>query len=165
MMAGIGSLRAQLTGDNPFSAADLANALIGSGVSTSAVTTSWFVLEATSEAGCLFADSVQITAVEPPSIIIPNAFTPNGDGLHHILSPVATRDLEDETHFRIYSRWGELVYQPFNVNSGWDYAVNGKPQEIGSYVYIFVGTNPRGEEYTLNGTITLLRQPDWMTQV
>jgi gliding motility-associated-like protein len=120
-------------------------------------TTTWFVLEATSEAGCLFADSVRIIVVEPPSIIIPNAFTPNGDGLHDILSPVATRDVEDEAHFRIYNRWGELVYESFDVNSGWDGTVNGKPQEIGSYVYIFVGTNARGEQYTLNGTITLLR--------
>jgi len=120
--------------------------------------TTWYVLTATSPAGCVTADSVRILVIEPPTVIIPNAFTPNGDGLHDLLRPVVVRDYEGtEADFRIMNRWGETIFLSQDVNQGWDGTYLGKDQEIGSYVYIFVGTDRRGEPFTLTGTITLLR--------
>jgi len=118
----------------------------------------WYVLTATSPAGCVTADSVRILVIEPPTVIIPNAFTPNGDGLHDLLRPVIVRDYEGtDAEFRIMNRWGETVFLSRDINQGWDGTYLGKDQEIGSYVYIFVGTDRRGEPFTLTGTITLLR--------
>lgn len=118
----------------------------------------WYVLTATSAAGCVTADSVYILVIEPPSVIIPTAFTPNGDGIHDVLHPVVVREYGDiDPEFRIMNRWGETVFQSFDVYEGWDGTYLGKDQEIGAYIYIFVGNDRRGEPFTLTGTITLLR--------
>ncbi len=118
----------------------------------------WYVLSATSDAGCVTRDSVLIIVIEPPTVIIPNAFTPNGDGLHDLLRPVVTRDYEGtEVDFRVFNRWGETVFQSNDLHQGWDGTFQGVHQEIGSYVYIFVGTDRQGETFTLTGNVTLLR--------
>jgi gliding motility-associated-like protein len=124
----------------------------------SPILSTWYVLTATSEAGCITRDSVQIIVIEPPAVIIPTAFTPNGDGLHDVLRPVVVRDyVGTEVDFRIMNRWGETVFQSSDINTGWDGTFRGAFQEIGSYLYIFVGTDSRGDSFTLTGTLTLLR--------
>ena len=120
--------------------------------------TTWYMLTATSEAGCITNDSVLVIVIEPPTVIIPTAFTPNGDGIHDVLHPVIVRDYEgNDADFKIINRWGETVFQSYDINQGWDGTYLGKDQEIGAYIYIFVGTDRRGETFTLTGTLTLLR--------
>jgi gliding motility-associated-like protein len=117
----------------------------------------WYVLSSTSAAGCVGIDSVFIIVVEPPPVIIPNAFTPNGDGLHDVLHPVVLGDLVGEISFTIVNRWGETVFRSNDANSGWDGTYKGKPQELGSYVYIFVYVDPAGNRFETKGTISLMR--------
>jgi gliding motility-associated-like protein len=59
--------------------------------------------------------------------------------------------------FQIYNRWGKKVFETGDISIGWDGKVGDKEQEIGTYMYIFVGLDERGNEFTMNGTITLLR--------
>jgi gliding motility-associated-like protein len=117
----------------------------------------WYVITATSPAGCVTADSVWVILVSPPPVIIPSAFTPDGDGLNDLITPVVLLDIEGEIDFMIMDRWGNKVFESNDAQKGWDGTYHGKVQEIGSYVYIFVATNSRGEEFNLTGTITLLR--------
>jgi gliding motility-associated-like protein len=119
--------------------------------------TTWYVLQAFSPNGCAAEDSVRIIVVEPPAVIIPNAFTPNGDGLNDILRPVSLLDGGDRVDFRITNRWGETVFATNQAGAGWDGTFMGKPQEMGTYLYIFVGTDRKGEPFTLTGTVTLIR--------
>lgn len=68
-----------------------------------------------------------------PVVFIPNAFSPNGDGLNDYFKPV-TAGLNSYI-FQIYDRWGQLVYEDSPESKGWDGTFRGKPIEEGVYVY------------------------------
>lgn len=111
--------------------------------------------------GCSAADStIVIRNVEcdcHPSI--PNAFSPNGDGLNdrfRVLNVAACPSLE-RFSFSIYNRWGELVYQTNDVYAGWDGTWKGQPAELGTYVYATVLPEPDGGAIRRTGTVTLVR--------
>lgn len=90
-----------------------------------------------------------------PIIDIPNAFSPNGDGINDILyargAAVETMDL------RIWNRWGELVFESTSLDHGWDGMYNGKPQEMDAYAFVLTATFIDGTTFEKQGNITLLR--------
>lgn len=97
----------------------------------------------------------------PPIVYIPNAFSPNGDGVNDftMLIGVAVSDL----HLQIFNRWGEMVYETYDLNAmnntsvGWDGKQNGQDAEIGTYVYVLEATGEDGSELFRQGNITLVR--------
>lgn len=103
----------------------------------------------------------QLIDVCDPIINIPNAFSPNGDGVndHLVLFGAAVQQL----NVYIYNRWGELLYSSDDVSvlnnqdMGWDGTFNGEPQEMGSYVYVLIVKGGSGKTIQLNGSITLVR--------
>lgn len=107
--------------------------------------------------GCDNTDTVQIHTVNDcwKYYTVPNAFSPNGDGLNDMFSVVSSGD-EIVPGFVIYNRWGEVVYQANDLRNGWDGNSNGKQQENG--VYFFVLTLECDGLYeSLQGMVTLLR--------
>ena len=89
---------------------------------------------------------------------VPNAFSPNGDGLNDLFLPSAG----GITGFSmiIYNRWGEAVFESANIENGWDGTYKGRPCEAGVYVYVITyGTsqNPEETNQKVNGTVTLVR--------
>jgi gliding motility-associated-like protein len=137
-------------------AASLSDPKVLTPVATPDITT-WYVLTAYSPAGCPAADSLRVLVIEPPSVVIPNAFTPDGDGLNDVLRPVQLLDLAGRVSFRVFNRWGETVFESADLSAGWDGTWMGKAQEMGTYLYIFTATDRRGDPYTLTGTVTLIR--------
>ena len=115
-----------------------------------------YTMTVTTELGCTSTDSVNVAVLIEPQVYIPNAFTPNNDGTHDLLKVLIYNDVTPKL-FTIYNRWGEIVFETSDISQGWDGTVNGKEQEIGTYMYIFVGLDERDNEFTMNGTITLLR--------
>ncbi|MBK8681166.1 MAG: gliding motility-associated C-terminal domain-containing protein [Bacteroidetes bacterium] len=103
----------------------------------------------------------QLIDVCDPIINIPNAFSPNGDGVndHLVIFGAAIQELD----IYIYNRWGELVYASDdlsllnNSDMGWDGTFNGEPQEMGSYAYVLIVKGGSGKSIQLNGSITLVR--------
>ena len=96
--------------------------------------------------------------VAPESLIrIPNAFSPNGDGLNdkfHILDIGIVRLI----NFKVYNRWGELVFETTDIKEGWDGMFRGKKQDIGTYVYFLVAiTTESPEEKVQKGSFSLIR--------
>lgn len=97
----------------------------------------------------------------PPQIYVPNAFSPNGDGINDftMLIGVAVTDLQ----ISIYNRWGELVYETNNINilndpdTGWDGTYNGQDAEMGVYAYVLTATGEDGSTVHRQGNITLVR--------
>jgi gliding motility-associated-like protein len=89
----------------------------------------------------------------PP--VVPNAFSPNGDGQNDYFwvrgGPFT--DLE----LRIYNNWGELIYVGTEQRPGWDGTRDGIPQPIGVYVYTVYAKTPDAKEHHLSGDVTLLR--------
>ncbi len=109
----------------------------------------------TSPNGCISMDSISLTVI-PPQHIIPNAFTPNGDGRNDFFNVVAKGQIEI-VEFRVYNRWGQLVYDNEDPNRGWDGKHNGNPAPADVYVYYIVIRYPDGQEFTERGDVTLIR--------
>ena len=110
------------------------------------------------EHGCISAPDSIIVVMTESELIIPNAFTPNGDGLNdmfNILNPI----FYPVFSFEIYNRWGQQVFATSDVTRGWDGTYDGKPQEIGMYIWMvtYEKANQPGTKFSLKGSVTLLR--------
>ncbi len=98
---------------------------------TPTVTTQYTLL-VTDDAGCVVSDSLWVK-VTVPELLIPTAFSPNGDGMNDKFR-VLNKDLEQLT-FQVYNRWGELVFETSTPGDGWDGIYKGVEQEMGVYVW------------------------------
>lgn len=113
----------------------------------------------TNQYGCQNVDSVEIKVVscDPENVYIPNTFTPNNDGLNDLLlvRGIGLRSLD---YFRVFDRWGKLVYESKNLNDGWDGKTgSGKDSDEATYVYTVKGVCSNGSTIEKSGNVTLLR--------
>lgn len=111
--------------------------------------------------GCSDSDQVRIYVDKPRIVEVPTGFTPNGDQTNDRLIVHGQEGTFVET-FRVYDRWGELVYEAteFEVNSedsGWNGNYRGKPLLPGVYIWQVIVTYPDGREEALQGQTTLIR--------
>ncbi|MBL7765755.1 MAG: gliding motility-associated C-terminal domain-containing protein [Chitinophagaceae bacterium] len=125
-------------------------------IATPSVSTRYFVTAQT-EAGCSAVDSVDVI-VSPESLMeLPNAFSPGSgtslnDELRIILRGVATLN-----SFRVFNRWGQQVFSTTDITKGWNGQYNGKPQPMGSYVYVIDAVSNTGKRFYKQGNVTLVR--------
>ena len=87
-------------------------------------------------------------------LMIPTAFTPNGDGINDIYFIDAKNFTEIE--FNIFDRYGNLVYNANNASFKWDGSVNGKRIRSDIYVFIFTGKTSLGTDVKKSGTISVI---------
>ncbi|RYY89194.1 MAG: T9SS type B sorting domain-containing protein [Chitinophagaceae bacterium] len=99
--------------------------------------------------------TVRIFRTEP-SIFVPTAFTPNGDGRNDVVKPIAVGMREIE-YFRVYNRWGELVFETSVNGAGWDGRIKGKEQGTNVFVWIVKAVDFTGRPYFGKGTVTLIK--------
>lgn len=104
--------------------------------------------------GCYAKDSIYIESA--CSIYIPNAFSPNGDGINDVFGAISSQLNEYEIY--IYDRWGVRVFFSNNLKDVWD-GTNGWgiPYPVGTYVYYVKGTFRNGETFKKTGNVVLLR--------
>lgn len=119
-------------------------------------TTTTYYLTVTSDLGCVYVDSTVVTVLEPSAIFIPNVFSPNGDEVNDELN-IVTFDEIVLDRFTVHDRWGKTVFETTDIEQGWDGTFAGKEQEIGTYVYIFVGRDYLNNTISKQGTVILLR--------
>ncbi len=91
-----------------------------------------------------------------PQVFVPTAFTPNGDGKNDVFRPIPV-GIEKFDYFRVYNRWGQLVYSSTNTESGWDGRIKGKDQSSNTFVWIVKGTDFTGKSFFAKGTVILIR--------
>jgi len=103
--------------------------------------------------GCSASDTV-IIAIEP-TLYIPNAFTPNGDGKNEIFRPQCTGYISMEVY--IFDRWGELLYHWNTLDGGWDGRFKGNLVQEDVYVYMLKATTYTHQTVQTIGSVTLLR--------
>jgi gliding motility-associated-like protein len=89
-------------------------------------------------------------------IFIPTAFTPNNDGLNDQISINNTCKI-DRLIFRIFNRWGQLVFESRNVNDKWDGTFKGEPQPVSTFHYYLEADLINGRKVRQRGDITLIR--------
>lgn len=91
-----------------------------------------------------------------PTVFVPTAFTPNGDGLNDLLRPIGAGIREIE-YFGIYNRWGQLLFSTRQNGKGWDGRMNGTLQASGTYVWQVQAVDYLGKPYFQKGVFTLVR--------
>lgn len=91
-----------------------------------------------------------------PEIYVPSAFTPNNDGKNDIIKPI-TVGIVKLDFFRIFNRWGQLLFSSSEMGKGWDGIFNGTKQSSGTYVYMAQGTDYLGNSIFRKGTVVLIR--------
>lgn len=105
--------------------------------------------------GCVDTVCKRVDAEVIPSVGVPSAFSPNGDGQNDILyvygAGVETLD------FKLYNRWGQLMFETTSLEIGWDGIFKGKAQEMDSYGYTLKATFTDGTAQNIQGNVTLLR--------
>lgn len=112
--------------------------------------------------GCTATDKINLKAFcENTQVFIPNAFTPDGDGVNDILM-VRAKGIEVVNSFRIFSRWGELLFEKLNfppnsVAYGWDGKIKGKTGAPEVYVYTVEVTCDNLQTYTYKGNVSILK--------
>lgn len=107
--------------------------------------------------GCMASDSVLIVPIECPELVIPSAFSPNGDGKNDYFF-LLNRNFVRLDYFEVYNRWGELVYTTTDIHAkGWDGTFKGQMSDIGVYVYKAQVIDRGGQVKTKTGNVTLIK--------
>lgn len=120
-----------------------------------------YTLSTTAIDGCTQSDMVRINVISDDDIscenlLLPTAFTPNGDGLNERYGISNVFIIESLESFEVYDRWGTRVFVANGVNDGWDGFYNGSPVNPGHYIYK-VNYTCQSEEYNKVGGFTVLR--------
>lgn len=116
----------------------------------------WYKVTITTAEGCTTTDSVMMLYAFVP-LTMPNAFSPDGDGLNDVFRPVTLPEKISSFSMYIYDRWGKQVFFTNDINIGWDGKINGSPAQIGGYAYLVRYGNPSGEVREKRGMVTLVR--------
>ena len=133
----------------------LSNNSIANPIANPAVTTTYFVT-GTDNNGCNNTDSVTlIVNFGNNGILIPNSFTPNGDGINDDFGIRYYRDVQD-LQFIIYNRYGIIVFETHNAAECWNGRYKGQPADPGSYVYFLKAKTLCGA-VVKKGTVLLIR--------
>lgn len=120
-----------------------------------------YLLLVENENGCEAEALVRVVVRKDFPVLAPTGFTPNGDGENDLLLVHGLPGIRVLT-FRIFDRWGELIFQrdDFDVNdenAGWDGAYRGKPLNGGVFIWQVDALMPDGRTERFTGQTTLLR--------
>ncbi|MBL0359343.1 MAG: gliding motility-associated C-terminal domain-containing protein [Chitinophagaceae bacterium] len=87
---------------------------------------------------------------------MPNAFTPNGDGINDIFRPILV-GINSTDYFRIYNRYGQAIFETSRFMEGWDGTFKGLNQPAGAYVWMLKGKGKNGRAVEMKGSVILVR--------
>jgi gliding motility-associated-like protein len=115
-----------------------------------------YTVTAYTDEGCSGTDDIYVRFIKGPEIYIPNAFSPNNDGQNDVFRPLPVGIVSLE-FFRVFDRWGKLMYETTMYMKGWDGTVNGLPAGVGTYVWVVQGKDINDNTIQRKGTVTLIR--------
>lgn len=113
-------------------------------------------LVVTDTAGCADSTFHIIKVQGNCNIAVPSAFTPNGDGKNDYLYPLNAFKATNLI-FRVFDRYGQLVFETREWINKWDGTVNGAPQPTGTYAWVLSYTDAARRKVSINGTTVLIR--------
>lgn len=115
-----------------------------------------YTIEIRSKAGCLAVDTQAVKIIEKVQVYVPTAFTPNKDGKNDYLRPTLI-GLKDLHFFRVFNRFGQLLFETKKAMPGWDGTFKGEDLQTQTVVWILEGTGLDGLVYAQKGTAVLIR--------
>ncbi len=112
------------------------------------------------ENGCRGVDSVALVPCNI-ELRIPNAITPNGDGLNDVFRPIFIGWEPSRYSMHVYTKWGQLIYEGYDPGEGWDGTVDGELVSPNSFVYVIAFEAPsyvtRLTSSPVTGSVTVIR--------
>lgn len=118
-------------------------------------TTTYYVL-GVDENGCIAKDSTIIYVTKIHELYVPNAFSPNGDGINELFQ-FYTKGVKRIISVSIYNRWGEEVFYSESDKPYWDGTFKGKMQESNVFVYVIIAETFDDTTIMKKGNVALLR--------
>ncbi|MEO6638422.1 MAG: PKD domain-containing protein [Ginsengibacter sp.] len=116
-----------------------------------------YVLRVSSAAGCSSTDTINVIVYKvKPDLYVPNAFTPDGDGINDVFRPVPI-GMKRINYFRVFDRRGKLIFSTSVLNKGWDGTYKGAPQDSEVFVWMAEGVDYQDNVIFKKGTATLIR--------
>ncbi len=113
-------------------------------------------LTVTDTNGCVSVYSADITTEGTSTLIIPNVFSPNNDGVNDVFNLSGTNIVEVDG--AIINRWGQVLFTINALQAGWDgMTLSGVPAAEGTYYYIIKATGADGTQYEYEGPLQLIR--------
>ncbi len=107
--------------------------------------------------GCKGTDSINIRLFRlDPDMYVPTAFTPNGDGNNDVIRPILL-GMRSLNYFKVFNRFGELMFSTTEKEKGWNGVHKGKPQDSGTFVWMAQGVTYKGKLKTKKGYVVLIR--------
>jgi gliding motility-associated-like protein len=126
------------------------------------VRTTVYTITATDENGCLATDEVTVIVTRAQQVYIPNAFSPNDDGVNDRFTIYGGPGVRRIQELKIFNRWGGMVFDranfpPNDPSLGWDGTFKGEPAQTGVYAYFAIIEYLDGETLLLEGDVTIVR--------
>jgi gliding motility-associated-like protein len=111
----------------------------------------------TDATGCLGTDTIRVTVYDlEADMYVPTAFTPNGDGSNDVIRPILL-GMKKLNYFKIFNRFGELVFETNQIGKGWNGIFKGKAQDMASFVWMAEGITFKNQVRTKKGNLILIR--------
>lgn len=115
-----------------------------------------YKLYTVTEKGCKKQSQVLVKRYAGPELYVPDAFTPNNDGVNDKLKVIPT-GIKSFGFLAVYNRWGQLIYRTTNHLEGWDGTFRGEKLSSETFVYVVQATDYKGRPLHRKGTVILLR--------
>lgn len=115
-----------------------------------------FTVIGINEYGCLDTGWVNVSIDFSMPDMVPNAFSPNGDGINDVFK-IAGATYQKVREFNIFNRLGQRIFSTLDAGSGWDGTQKGTPCDAGTYYYLIKLDYPDGTTKTYKGDVALIR--------
>jgi gliding motility-associated-like protein len=122
-------------------------------------TTGIYIVTVTNKDGCIDTDTVFVKYIDPTTkLYIPNAFTPNNDGLNDQFRPLVSLQGQVDAEWKLFNRFGNMIFSSNSSTEGWDGKYKGEIQPPGNYTYMITIKATGGcPARNLKGTVLLIR--------
>lgn len=110
-----------------------------------------YTIEVTGRGGCKLSDDVFVKVLKSP--VIPNAFSPNGDGINDTWN-IAYIETYPGATVEVFNRYGQIIFSSAGYARAWDGTMKGQPVPAGVYYYVI---NPKNGRKQLAGSLTIIR--------
>jgi gliding motility-associated-like protein len=116
-----------------------------------------YVVRVSNAQGCFDTDTINVKLFKiDPDLLVPSAFSPDNDGNNDVFRPIVI-GMKSLDAFKVYNRWGQLMFSTRQSNNGWDGSFKGMPQSGGSYVWEAEGVTYLGRKVKKTGSVVLIR--------
>jgi hypothetical protein len=115
-----------------------------------------FTIKITDQYKCMFVDTLSVYFFKNVNILFPKAFTPNKDNLNDNFEPILL-GISEFKIFKIYNRWGVLLYSSNDPKIGWDGTFKGILQPLDTYSWVANGIDIDGKSVSKSGNFLLIK--------